>query len=557
MTMEQLAGVIEKVISESNEVDWLIIRKLAELAMGNDIDRFSFIEEEEKMEEPFRFRQGWMTVSDGELTSFKEQLGLLVQKNNSNLIALGNLFVVQSQVSCSLAERQELENFFKVVVGPGNLPTLYEVLMTSLNEKFFVHTGVDRDPVVGAEDWFRLFQRFSGHGRTHGILVLVVLLITDSLDAEVGIRYVKQMKPSIRAALCGFWGMGVKMSDDELRSLIKDGVESPFLAAYLVNKSRGRKEMPEWMTIELVESLFADWRRTGSFLLKQVFGGRQRRAGSDGNQKQMEELVEAAMAGLLKQESTRTTGWISQLEFPTDFVGVFACIGRENLAYGDVTQSNREQLFKRALQQLWQIFSDIPALVSDNKDRESPSYWPLSDQKFKHLMTVLLLLYLEVGDKESRKKFRNICFETKLLFYGAYQTSSLARKLAELVLMTSLSAKAITGLSEEMFAALDQLLTDLVETVLVPFVHTIEREEEIWNPELEGVVGMLRSGNLLVNDALAEIKKSDLYPRYQTLFAAIDEIAVAQWPYMDGREVPLRVTGIERGGQIMVGTGNK
>lgn len=129
-------------------------------------------------------------------------------------------------------------------------------------------------------------------------------------------------------------------------------------------------------------------------------------------------------------------------------------------------------------------------------------------------MAVLLLLYLDVGETESRKKFKNICFETKLLFYGAYRTSSLARKMAEMLIVTSLSAKEFSSLPDELAPILDRLLADIVDTILVPFVHTIEREEEIWNPELEGVIGMLRSGNLLVNDALDNIKNSDLYPKY-------------------------------------------
>jgi hypothetical protein len=492
MTTEQLTGTIKTVISDSKEMDWLIIRRLAVLLPDAEKDRFSFIDKEEKIDEAFQFQQGWMKLNEDEVKAFKKLLQELVLQNRDNLVRLANLFVLQSRIGSNFSERDELADLFKDTIGVELLSTLYGVLMASLNEMFFVHTSLDRQVPVDAKDWLRLFHWSAMRGSSHELLVGVVFLIADDIQNGVDLRYIRQMKPSIRAVLCDFWGMGIVIDKDELRTLIKEGEELPYLAAYLVHRSRGKQKWPKWVTMDLIEGLFVDWKRTGSFLVEQVLGGRQGTGVSDENEVHLEQLINTAVSERLKRESTTVTDWILGLVFPLDFIGVFACVGGDKLTYGEVAQANKKQLFTRIIQQLWQIFSEISIFVDENEEQRGPSDWPLGDPKFRHLMAVLLLLYLDVGEKESRKKFKSICFETKLLFYGAYRTSSLARKLAEMLLVTSLSAKELSSLPDELTPILDRLLADIVDTILVPFVHTIEREEQIWNPELESVIGNRR-----------------------------------------------------------------
>jgi hypothetical protein len=546
MTKKELFDAIDSVVSESTGVDWLIVRKLAEKFPDGTLDRFSSIEKEEKFELPFRFNEGYLIIEEHEYEPFKLFLKELIDKNRHNLTAIANLFILQNRTGGCHSDKEELADFFRDAVG-DRVPLLYEVLIKSLNKEFFAHTTIDRDPVVDAKDWFYRFRASGMAGRAYEVPVAVTALVSNNIQGGVDFAYVDQMKPSIRAMLCEFWGMGISMGQGQMQAVVEKGDELPFLTVYLVERSKYKSPMPDWMTIGFIRNLFFDWKRTGAFLLEKVLGVYQRVGIVQPGQKQLESLVRAVIAEVLVDGSPKAAAWIDGLEFPKDYVGVSACFADGNLPYDDIPFPNKQRLFLGIVRDLERIFDDIDIFVGENKDHEGPSYWPLSDQKFQFLFRVLLILYLDAGDDESRKKFKKVCFETKQLFYGEFRTSSLAKKLAEMILLTALSADGFTSPSTELFAGLDILQSDLVNSILVPYVHTIEKEEEIWNPEYEGVTGMLRSENLLVNDALERIKNGALVANYSILFNAIDEIAVARWPYMDGRKVPFRMTGLQPG----------
>jgi hypothetical protein len=550
MTTKELFEAIETVVSESAGVDWLIIRKLAEKFPDEPPGRFLFIDKEEKFELPFRFSEGYLTVDEHECEPFKVLLKELIEKNRDNLTAIANLFILQNRTGYRKADEEELTNFFRDAFGSEQIPMLFEVLIKSLNKEFFGHTTSDRGPVGDAKDWFYRFRASGMAGRAYQVPVSVVALVSNNIQGEVDFAYVSQMKPSIRAVLCESRGMGISMSHEQVQTVLKKGDELPFLTAYLVERGRSRVGMLDWMTIDFIRHLFFDWKRTGAFLLEKVLGGYQRIGALQPGEEQLKDLVRSVVAEVLVEDSPKAAAWIEGLEFPKDYVGVFACLANGGLSYDHIPFANKQRLFLGILRDLERIFKDIGIFVGENKDHLGPSFWPLRDPQFQFLLCGLLILYLDAGDDESRKRFKNVCFETKLLFYGAYRTSSLARKLAEMILLTALSADGFTSTSGELYAGLDIIQSDLVNTILVPYVHTIEREEEIWNPELEGVIGMLRSDNLLVNDALARIKNGALFERYSIFLTAMDEIAVARWPYMDGRKVPFRVTGLQPGMNI-------
>jgi hypothetical protein len=548
MKMEELLAAIESVISVYTEVDWLIVRKLAEKFPEEPPGRFLFIDREEKFELPFQFSEGYLKIEGDEYEPFKVLLKELIEKNRDNLTTIANLFVLQNRTGCQTADAEdELESFFKEAVGDQQIPAVFEVLMKSLNQEFFRHTSVDRDPVVDAKDWFFRFRASAMVGRAYEVPVAVTALVSNNIQGGVDFVFVEQMKPSIRALLCEFWGMGISMGQDQVQVVVEKGDELPFLTVYLVERSQYKSPMPDWMTIDFIRQLFCDWKRTGAFLLEKTLGGYQRVGVVQPGQKQLEDLIRAVVAEKLVDASLKAAAWIEVLDFPKDYVGVFACLADGTVSYDKILFSNKQRLFLGILRDLERIFDDINIFVGENNDHEGPSYWPMSDPKFQFLFRVLLILYLDAGDNGSRKRFKKICFETKLLFYGAFRTSSLARKLAEMIFLTALSADGFTSTSTELFASLDILQSDLVNSILVPYVHTIEREEEIWNPEYEGVIGLLRSENLLVNDALGRIKNGPLFPNYSILFTAMDEIAVARWPYMDGRKVPFRTMGLQPG----------
>ncbi|GGA82180.1 hypothetical protein [Puia dinghuensis] len=547
MTIQELFGTIQGIVNAGNEVDWLIVRKLAEQFPTDNRERFSFIKEEERIDEPFRFNQGFVTIEDVEFDEFKSLLRKVIQDNSENLTALGNLFVLQNRVSGPYSENEDLTEFFKGEVGIDRLPLLFETLMKSLNEQFFAHTSIDRDTVLTTDDWLKSFGHSAMAGRAHEVLVAVLLLISEDIQNGVDFRYVRQMKPSIRAVLCDFWGMGISMAPGEVQAVITEGKEVPFLAAYLIDRSKGRFAMPDWMALDRIRDMFLDWKRTGKYLLEQVLGGRQGYGTPGVGQQTLSNFVRLVVSEVLISDSADSLAWIDGLEFPADMIGVFSCISEDGIAYSSIPVPVKQRLFQVVLRGIKQILGEVDVFLGENEGHEGPSYWALSDPKFQLMLCGLLVLYLDVGDGDSRKQFKHLCFEIKFLFYGAYKTSSLAKRLAEMLLLTVLSADEFTTESDELFSGLDILQRDIVDTILVPYVHEIEREEEIWNPEFEGVVGMVRSDNLLVNDALARIKNSVLFSKYNILFTAIEEIAVARWPYMDGRKVPFRETGPGKG----------
>jgi hypothetical protein len=554
MTMEELFTAIENVTRNSTEVNWLIIHAVADEFPESAPGRFSFVDKQQVMSEPFGFRQGYLSLEQAELEPFKALLVRLIDKYDDNPAILANLFILQSRVSMAQADSEALRDFFKSAVGTARIPFLYDTLIRSLNNKFFGHTSIDQQPVADAKDWHRLFVGSARAGRAHEVLLSVVLLVSDNIPLGVDFRFVRPMKPMIRASLCGFWAMGILMDREDVKSLVEESKELPFLTTFLINRSKSRFPMADWITIDLIRSFFADWKRTGSFFLEQVFGGYWRRTIEQDGIKQLETLTRAVVAELIVHDGSVTARWIECLGFPGDFLGLFASIGKGQLAYHDIPFVNKGRILKKALQDLDAVFKHLEVYVGENLDKSGPSKWFLSDVNFQNCLSFLLCLYLEVSDEDSQKRFKHLCFETKLLYYGAYETTSLARRLAEMILLTCLSGDSIRNMTDIMLENLEKLQAVVVETMLVPYVHTTEREEEIWNPEFEGVPGLLRSEYLLVNDALDRIKRNvDILGLYKTLLLAIDEIAIARWPFMDGRSVPARMT--MKGGDVRVGIG--
>jgi hypothetical protein len=94
-----------------------------------------------------------------------------------------------------------------------------------------------------------------------------------------------------------------------------------------------------------------------------------------------------------------------------------------------------------------------------------------------------------------------------------------------------LSGNRLNGLDENARLSLKQYLKIITDTVLIPYIHLAERDDEIWNPESEKEVFQFNAGRYLITTALVNIKKHEIAQYYNDFFKSIDSIKIAQWSY--------------------------
>jgi hypothetical protein len=124
-----------------------------------------------------------------------------------------------------------------------------------------------------------------------------------------------------------------------------------------------------------------------------------------------------------------------------------------------------------------------------------------------------------------------VCFEFKPLFYGAFPARTIATHFTELMLLIVLSGYRLNGLGKKEFANLNNILQIITDTILIPYVHLVERDDEIWNPESKREGYQYNAGLYLISNALSNIRKKSIYKHYQDFFISIGEVKIAKWPY--------------------------
>ena len=88
------------------------------------------------------------------------------------------------------------------------------------------------------------------------------------------------------------------------------------------------------------------------------------------------------------------------------------------------------------------------------------------------------------------------------------------------------------------------LLTILNKTILIPYIHLAEREEEIWNKETEKSGFQYKIGEYLINDYLKRIKNNEnvVNECFKDLFELFDNVKVADGYMNDKTQLATKAT---------------
>lgn len=118
-----------------------------------------------------------------------------------------------------------------------------------------------------------------------------------------------------------------------------------------------------------------------------------------------------------------------------------------------------------------------------------------------------------------------------MLFYGGYRARSLATNYFELMLLIGLSGINMQGLTDIHLTSIKNYIEIAISPALVSYVHLIERNDNIWDPERANHSSYSISGRRLISNALTRIKQHSIYPVYESLYKKIEDIMICEWPY--------------------------
>jgi hypothetical protein len=528
--MNEFKTLIKGEIDTNQSVNWLIIHQLA-VKGATIIDvKFSFVEGKENLYEPFKTNQGHLTLEDK--VAYKEFAKLVRELTNEygdDINALANLYVLINRVSYPHGEKPLVE-IFKKTISNDRTHEVYKYLVEILNDDYYKHHRLGAKETENMEAWLTLFH--SAQYR-HSIAdpLMSVLQLVKPKGLNLPFSLIRPMNAIMRATLIGWYGYDIGIAAQEMTPIYSDQKELIFLSAYLINIHREEKKIPQWLSSDLVEIfLKREWDKIGRYFLIHNYGMNFRRQQENKVYAKMRRLASKFLERTFFSESLETADWISHLEYPGHFIAICSWLIENKKRFGKISKSNRSKMLDQFIKEMQGIAHRIPDLIAEKNGNEPFLASHLGDAKYLNTLAYLFILFL-YAEEDQLRSFKNICFDFKTLFYGGYRAISIAEHFAEVIILMVLSGINITNISKESFPKLNTLLKIISETILLPFVHLIEREEDIWNPQYEFGVSYSNAGRHQINEMLLKIKQNNIFAHYEAFFEKIEQIKVAQWPY--------------------------
>lgn len=530
--MEQLKTTIQHVISESKSINWLIVHAIAKLCPTIENVEFSFVDGKERDDEPFKTNQGYLSLKTPKtIKSFEKIVSELIQLFETDEIALANLHIVVSRTSYSGEDRDILAKNYKNNLKPETLKKIYILLVNSLNEVYHQHNYIARHRPKTTDDWLRLFHSTQYLHVISDPLINCLLLVKKTGERLLDFELIELMHPALRAVLMGWYGYDLCISEEKLDGLLQKKEEAAFLSACLIDDTAPDKKAPEWLSKKVIELFVNDhWINVGHPIFVHVLGLSFRNKNDNELYKRLAELFHIVLSEKLLIENHGAIDWIHQLKFPDDFIALFAWSQNNNLKLSDIPENNRAAVLNQFINELRVILDNIPEYLSSENSKDPFISYNLYEPKYQNAIAHLLILLL-YATEANMKELERICFSIKLLFYGGYSARSLAIHFTEFLLLIGISARNLNGMEENEFETLQTYLTLLVNTILVPYVHLTERNDEIWNPDSTKNEFQYNAGRYMINLGLSEIRKHEINVHFEGFFKAMDNIKIAEWPY--------------------------
>ena len=527
--MEQLKTIIQKIISSKSTIDWMSVYDISKSKIEIEGVEFSFVDGKERYNEPFKTNQGYISLNKPSVVSeFQGIANELLEEFKSNPIALANLFIVFTRVSYKGEDKETLLKNFKKQLGKDVCTNIFNLLISSLNNEYYKDNHSIKKPLC-TNDWLDIFRSTQ---YMHGIsdpLINCLQLVRSERNRKVDFDLLEKMNPLLRAVLVGQYGFDLEISKSKLKTLYQNSEELIFLSACLIDDSAPDKTPPDWLTETLIEKFLEyHWDTIGKQIFIHAFGLSFRNKNDNKLYERLKQLSHAILLKKIKKENAETLKWISKYEFPNDFIALFGWLSLNKINLSEIPDSNRIAITNQFVSELQRIAKEVPNHLASENSSDPFTSFQLHEGKFQNALAYILLFLLSATDT-NRKDLENVCHEFKTLFYGSFRATYLATHFTELMLLIGLSGNWLNGLDEAKYLALKQYLKIISDTVLIPYIHLKEREDEIWDPESEREVFQWNAGSHLVTTALTNVRKHEILKHYQDFFKTIDDIKVSQW----------------------------
>lgn len=530
--MKRLKKSINKVIAESETIDWLILHRIAKLSKSTINASFSFLDAKEAPSKSFNKSEGYLSLKGNKIVKeFNQYIIHEIDKYPKNIIALSNLFIFITRLSYNGENREILIEAFKEKIGKKKARDIFDELTKSLNLEYFKHLNVKNEFPDNPDAWLELFQGSQYSHQISDPVVTSLQLITFKTDRELDFKYIENMKPIMRSVLFGFYGFNLKITKSKITSLLENEKELAFLAAYIIDDIGSDKSIPSWLNQKLINKCVENhWENIGKHLFINIYGLSYRNKNRWKWNKRIETLLHKPLYNKITKANSNFSEWISMQVFPGNFIALFNWLSIKKVKFNDIEEVNKDAIFTQFIDELKRIIKDIPNTFVSENNYDPFDTCRLNEFKYYNSLAYLLLFTLFTS-KKNLKEIRDICYEFKPLFYGGYKAKSLATHFSEIVLIIALSGDKIKGVDIDRFENLKELLSIIEETILIPYIHLSERQEEIWNPECEKEMMTFNSGKILINNAIKKNKISKVKNIYSEFFETFEYIKIAEWPY--------------------------
>ena len=526
--MKQLKSIIQDTLSSKKAIDWLILHDIAKCIDTPLADvELSFIDGKERLEEPFKTCQGYISVVEKSFTAFSQIIHELTTVNQNNIIALSNLFVVITRYGGHYEEQSILENAFKECIGDVKSKMVFTTLIKSLNEEYYKDNNslhsIKPDTLA---EWLHLFRSVQYLHSLSDPLVSSLCLVKEH-GRDIDYDLLINMNPLLRAVLVSQYGFTLQLSDDELKYRCNDGYGLSLIMACLLS----RADIPSWLSQELINVCIENfWEKIGKQMFNYTFGLNYRNRNENEVYTKLKDLLHNSIILKMTTSAIDSEKCIATLSFPHDFIALSSWLEYKKDAWEKIPYEVKPYFIRQFISELQRIVKTLPTYFSSEKYDDPFLSFQLHERKYK-AMLAYVLLFLSLANDDELKSIKNVCYKFKPLFYGGYKAVFLAKNFSTIMLLISLSGESLYNLSDEEWNVVKKYIKGIAQTILIPYIHISERDQTIWEDDIQKKMSCANVDLCLVKDHLCRIQNSDIREVYKEIFDTIEDTKIAKWKY--------------------------
>ncbi|MBK9289160.1 MAG: hypothetical protein IPN38_16135 [Flavobacteriales bacterium] len=377
--------------------------------------------------------------------------------------------------------RSALTASFKEAIGSERCRIVFDLLIASLNSTY--RAGYRTEHPKSLDEWLNLFRAAEYDLPFTDPLLKCLGLVRTGAELSLGLEIIAKMNATLRSLLLGAFAYQLDVPAKEMDRFLADENELAFVAACLIDKDVPKDPCPEWLDKSLINKiLFEHWHNIGAPFLHHTYGLSYRNTAEDPFYDTIRTLLHECLYERIHGDPNKASAWFNEVHFPDDFISTFSWISDKKVDLADIPRTSIAIILDRFVIELRRLVTEIPASFVDSSDQLKT----FQLHEWKYLNALAHLHYLSVHfSEENQKILKRICFELKLYYYGGYSAVLTATRYTEILLLVCLPIAEDDFPTDYDDEALKTLLKILSDTLLVSYFHVSERQEDLWNPQVE------------------------------------------------------------------------